>query len=167
MNYTRLYSLVPLWYNCSNVVPSFFLSDDFSDGTLIISTSGKYQLCEDIVFDPNGPQPGQVPPDDVYDPVFPSDIYDENAFGLGFFSAIAIATSNVEIDLNGYTIEQSPGHALMQRFFAVIELAGAPFIANAGPAQFVGEDDSLRAASNVRIVGPGTIGRSSHHGEFS
>lgn len=94
-------------------------------------------------------------------------MYDEEAFGLGFFSAIAVTTSNVEIDLNGHTIEQSKGHALFQRFFAIIELASAPFIKNAGPAQFVGDDDTFEPASNVMITGPGTIGRSSHHGKSS
>lgn len=91
-------------------------------------------------------------------------MYDENSFGLGFFAAIAIATDNVDIYLDGYTLEQSKGHALMQRFYANIELNNSPFIANVGPARFVGEGDTFRAASNVRILGPGTLGRSSHHG---
>lgn len=46
----------------------------------------------------------------------------------------------------------------------MIELADSPFIQGAGPAQFVGESNQLNAASNVQILGPGTIGRSSHHG---
>ena len=52
----------------------------------------------------------------------------------------------------------------MQRFYSNIELASAPFIAGTGPAQFVGEGDEFHAASNVRIIGPGTLGRASHHG---
>lgn len=85
---------------------------------------------------------------------------------MGFFSALAIAASNVELDLNGYTIEQSQEHALLQRFFSVIELADSPFIDSAGPAEFIGDNPltAFRAASDVTITGPGTIGLSSHHG---
>lgn len=119
-------------------------------------------MCEDIVFDPNGPS-GDVPDEDAYDPVFPGD-YSKNSFGLGFFAAIAIASPNVELRLNSHSIEQSRGHALFQRYFAVIELANSPFIKGAGPAQFVGEGEECISASDVKILGPGVIGRSSHHG---
>ena len=140
-----------------------FLLDDFSSGTLIIDKPGVYALCEDIVFDPNAPPSGSLPSDDAYDPDF--SIYDKNAFGLGFFAAICIAASDVTLYLNGKTLEQSEGHALFQRFYANIELADSPFIKGAGPAQFVG-GSSLQPASNVKILGPGTLGRSSHHGMF-
>jgi hypothetical protein len=136
--------------------------DDFQNGTKIITVPGKYKLCEDIVFHPNGPLPGQLPEDGAFVPDY--DTYDENAFGLGFFAAICVATSGVEIHLNDFTIEQSAGHALFQRFFAVIELADSPFIRDVGPAQFVADEKPFRAASDVKIIGPGTIGRSSHHG---
>jgi len=139
---------------------------DFDKGTVIIMTPGTYKLCEDIVFNPNAPPPGELPHEGAFDPSFPGE-YDENAFGLGFFSAIAIASSDVTLDLNGYTIEQHPAHALWQRFFAVIELADAPFIQSTGPAQFVKEGNEISAASNIKITGPGTIGLSSHHGENS
>lgn len=62
-------------------------------------------------------------------------------------------------------MEQSVGHALFQRFFALIELNSSPFSPGVGPAQFVGDGDTFAAASNVRILGPGTLGRSSHHGK--
>ena len=137
---------------------------NFDQGTLIINTPGVYKLCEDISFGPNAPTPGQVPSADAFDPIFDG-TYDERAFGLGFFAAIAIASNDVDLYLNEHTIEQSSGHALMQRFFAVIELADSPFIGGVGPADFVG-DSTLGVASNVRIMGPGTIGRSSHHGEL-
>ena len=53
----------------------------------------------------------------------------------------------------------------MQRFFAVIELASSPFISAKGPAQFVSNNGAaFKAANNVKIFGPGVIGRSSHHG---
>ena len=55
----------------------------------------------------------------------------------------------------------------MQRYFAFIELASSPFISTAGPAQFVGEGEVFAPASHVQILGPGTNGRSSHHGKYS
>ena len=86
--------------------------------------------------------------------------YDPRAFGLGFFAAIVIQADNVILDLNGHTIEQSAEHALLQRFFAVIETADQPFIPEQGPAHF---GPALKAAKNVMIKN-GTIGRSAHHG---
>ena len=135
---------------------------DFETGTLIITTPGVYKLCEDITFNPNAPAPGDLPGEDAFDPIYSGE-YEENEYGLGFFSAISIATSDVTIHLNDFKIEQSAGHALMQRFFAIIELASSPFLPAVGPAQFV--TDSFEPASNVKILGPGVIGRSSHHGK--
>ncbi|MFK7916205.1 MAG: hypothetical protein AB8B93_19995, partial [Pseudomonadales bacterium] len=62
--------------------------------------------------------------------------YDPAAYGLGFFAAIAITAKNVTLDLGGHRIEQSAEHALLQRFFSVIELANAPFVPRQGPASF-------------------------------
>ena len=86
--------------------------------------------------------------------------YDPAAYGVGFFAAIAIQADNVVLDLNGFTLDQSAEHALLQRFFSVVELADQPFIPNQGPASFGTE---LEAAENVTIKN-GTLGRSSHHG---
>lgn len=146
--------------------PTYYLlyTDDFIMGTKIISTPGVYKLCGDITFDPNAPLFGETPSENAFDPTF--ETYAKNEFGLGFFAALAIACDDVTLYLNGYTIEQSAGHALMQRFFAVIELANSPFIPGAGPAQFVSNGGAAyAAANNVNIYGPGTIGRSSHHGK--
>ncbi|GFH61566.1 hypothetical protein CTEN210_18042 [Chaetoceros tenuissimus] len=134
-------------------------NEDFELGTLIIDEPGKYKLCEDIVFDPI--QDKALPVTEMYLPDF--NVYNENAYGMGFFAAIAISASNVEIYLNNHSIEQSASHALMQRFFAIIELANSPFLQSVGPAQFVGEN-GFQAASNILIQGPGKIGRSAHHG---
>ena len=86
--------------------------------------------------------------------------YNPAAYGIGFFAAIAITSDDVTLDLNGFALEQSAEHALLQRFFAVIELANQPFIPNQGPHAFGAE---LQAATGVTIRN-GTIGRSSHHG---
>jgi hypothetical protein len=129
--------------------------------------SGVYGLCEDVSFCPNAPLSDGIVDDDAFDPIFPSDIYDEHAYALGFFAAIAIAVSDVTIHLNGYTIDQCEGHALMQRFFSIIELAAEPFISNAGPHMFVGPNETFVCGNNVNILGPGIMGRSSHHGKFA
>ena len=136
---------------------------DVAEGTLIIDTPGVYSLCEDITFNPNPPL-DTVSPADAFNPIKYGGLYDENSFGLGFFAAIAITADDVTLFLNGHTLEQSKGHALMQRFYANIELNSSPFIPKTGPAQFVGEGDEFRAPSNIQILGPGTLGRSSHHG---
>jgi hypothetical protein len=135
---------------------------NFDRGTYVISEPGTYKLCEDISFKPNAPPDGAPIPDDIFDPDFSTGEYSPNAFGLGFFAAIVIETSNVTLNLNGFTLEQSREHALMQRFFALIELASAPFIRSAGPAMFVGDNEPFKPASNIVIKG-GICGRSSHH----
>jgi hypothetical protein len=86
--------------------------------------------------------------------------YDPAAYGIGFFAAIAITADDVVLDLNGHRIEQSAEHALLQRFFAVVELSDQPFIPSQGPFNF-GID--LDGAQRVTIKN-GVIGRSSHHG---
>ena len=86
--------------------------------------------------------------------------YDPAAYGVGFFAAISVTADNVVLDLNGHTIEQSAEHALLQRFFAVIELADQPFLPSQGPSDFGGGLDSANEVS----IRNGTIGRSAHHG---
>ncbi len=98
---------------------------------------------------------------DDFTPGGPTDPrYDPAGFGLGFFAAIVIQAEGVVLDLAGHTIEQSAEHALLQRFFAVIELAEQPFIPNQGPADF---GDEIVSAKNL-VIKNGVIGRSSHHG---
>lgn len=98
---------------------------------------------------------------DAFTPGGPLDArYDPAAYGVGFFAAIAISADDVILDLNGHTIEQSAEHALLQRFFAVIELADQPFVPNQGPSGF---GDEIDPAKNVTILN-GTLGLSAHHG---
>ena len=141
---------------------------DFDHGTYIISTPGDYILGEDISFNPHpvgSPGPDGFTPLQAYNAglPFPQQLgqdYDPAAFGIGFFAAIAIEAKGVTLDLNGYTLEQSPEHALLQRFYANIELADQPFIPAQGPSDF---GDGIKSANEVKIIN-GTIGRSSHHG---
>ena len=55
-------------------------------------------------------------------------IYDPAAFGVGFFAAIAVAGQNITLDLNGCNLEQTPEFALLQRFYANVEIGRQPFI---------------------------------------
>eukprot|EP01023_Acetabularia_acetabulum_P003244 TRINITY_DN11370_c0_g1_i2.p1 TRINITY_DN11370_c0_g1~~TRINITY_DN11370_c0_g1_i2.p1 ORF type:complete len:674 (+),score=120.30 TRINITY_DN11370_c0_g1_i2:165-2024(+) len=145
-------------------LPQFSLSQsDFEQGTKIIDASGVYTLSGNIVFDPNSADAlgvdfysaGDVQPQQ-FSPAGP---YDPRAYGIGFFAAIAIATDDVIIDLNGFTIEQSVEHALNMRFYTHIELATSPFIQGQGPHDF----GSMRAAKNLCIKN-GVLGLSSHGG---
>lgn len=142
----------------------FLHQSDFDSGTYIIDKPGVYVLAEDISFNPNHaamlgteayfasfPLPEQFAPSGVYNP---------RAYGLGFFAAITIQAKNVVLDLNGHTLEQSKEHALLQRFYANIELADQPFVVSQGPAHF---GSTIESAENV-LIKNGTIGRSSHHG---
>ena len=131
---------------------------DFAEGTLRIVASGVYKLAENVTFNPN-------PSDDSMPKVSQASEYPPKAYVLGFFAAITVETSDVVIDLNGKTIEQSPLHALQQRFFSIIELADQPFAPNGaggsqGPANFGGTIDP---ASRV-VIRNGMMGRSSHFG---
>lgn len=139
---------------------------DFADGSLIITQPGSYRLCEDIIFNANPPSVLGTSPAEAFDPNLGAK-YDENTFGLGFFAAIVIASDGVDLYLDGHTLQQSEAHALMQRFFALVELSSSPFIRGAGPAQFVGDDDDFYTSQNVGIYGPGVLGRSAHHGTSS
>ena len=62
--------------------------------------------------------------------------------------------------INGKTLQQSPAHALQQRFFALIEAGSAPFPVGIGPGNF---GASFKAASEL-LVKNGALGLSSHHG---
>jgi hypothetical protein len=92
-----------------------------------------------------------------------SDLYPtgkHGAYHLGFFAAITIETSDVVLDLNGYSITHSKRHSLLQRFFSIIELANSPFIPKQGPHKFT---DAIKSASHCLIMN-GSLLNSSHHG---
>ena len=152
--------------SCSkDVSQSVFLQQkDFDEGTYIISQPGRYVLAENITFNPNPRSAGgfNKPRPDQFTSASPPGKYDRRAYALGFFAAIAITAGEVDVDLNGFTIEQSVEHALMQRFYAAIELANAPFHYDQGPHNFTSQA-TLQSASNTRIHN-GYLGRSSHHG---
>ena len=144
--------------NIINTSPQINLrQSDFNHGTLRITQPGYYVLSENIVFNPASLFPTQQQIDSGLYP-----IGTDGPYHLGFFGAIAVETSNVVIDLNGRSITQSVEHNLLQRFFAVVELANSPFIPGQGPHSFI-DTFGWRPASNTLIMNGGLL-NSSHHG---
>jgi hypothetical protein len=155
-------------------------ASDFASGTLRIMQPCKLKLKQDVQFNPNrgtfltDPQTGAKTLDPArtmdWFPLASQTEYQSAdvrlAYSLGFFAAIAIEAEGVILDLNNYTISQHAEHALMQQFYASVELSDQPFPVNSGPANF-GSD--LRRAKKTWIKN-GTLGYSSHqslHGNDS
>lgn len=151
---------IPTTYPCTILRQS-----DFDYGTYLIQEPGCFRLAEDIRFNPNSrttlagaacPTCHNWPQLQQFRPAGP---YDPRAFGIGFFAAIAISASNVYLDLNGHTLQQSAEHALAQRFYANIELASTPFFHGQGPFDF-----GIGSAARHVLIENGRLGRASHHG---
>lgn len=126
---------------------------DFAQGTYRITKPGYYILNENIEFNPLHQFPLKTQSD-----LYPTGKH--GAYHLGFFAAITIETSDVVLDLNGYSITHSKRHSLLQRFFSIIELANSPFIPKQGPHKFT---DAINSASHCLIMN-GSLLNSSHHG---
>merc|ERR1719242_1463836 len=149
---------------------------DFVEGTYRIVHPGTYILIEDIVFDFNAP-PTELQQDEDWSPneFIDGDIWwwprkdqeDEypgastyfNPYTLGFFAGISVETSDVVIDLNGFSLRMSDAFYLQQRFFSLIELANRPFAPGKGAANWGWIE---KYASNV-LIQNGDLGLSSHH----
>jgi hypothetical protein len=140
----------------------------FDAGTFIIDQPGSsYKLCDDIIFCPhNNIDVASATDEEIaqaFDPIEQGrPEYNNNEYALGFFAAVAVQADDVTFSLNGHSIAQCREHALMQRFFAVFELASAPFDDNIGPHDFV--STTFKPANNFKLTGPGVVGLSSHHG---
>ena len=133
----------------------------------------RYCLTENISFNPN-PRVfggnGMPWPDQLSDAVpgpgndgYPTGKYDSRAYQLGFFAAIQVTAAGddagVDIDLQGFKLEQSAEHALAQRFFALIELASAPFHYDHGPHNFTTDVQLKSAEKVVELAQPGSRAR--------
>ena len=127
---------------------------DFDAGTYRITKPGTYRLGEHIKFEPN-PRNRGMPTDEQRT----SGLYQAKAYLLGFFAAITIETTNVVLDLGGYTIEQTLLHQRQQRFYAHIELSSTPFPHKAGPF----DAGVPKPACDNIIIRNGELGRSAHH----
>jgi len=90
------------------------------------------------------------------------DIFDVEQTGndlFGFSAGIKILTTNVILDLNGFTIVQSPQDFCVQRFFSIIQLNNSPFVMGAGP---IPESYKSLITAERCIIRNGTLGLSSH-----
>jgi hypothetical protein len=145
-----------------NRLPRIALSmSDFKYGTYLIERSGYYYLTEDIVFIPNKYYRSKGGRDFLPTPEQRKGKYSHSSFILGFYSAININTSNVIIDLNGYSISQHKLYCLQQRFFQVIQLNNSPFIFGQGPSGTFAKDGFIKT-ENI-VIKNGTIGLTSHY----
>ena len=137
-------------------------ASDFAAGSVLLDQDDQtYVLMEDVAFNPNARATGgdgAPRPEQFKSAGGP---YDDRAFQLGFFAAVVVTGHNVTLDLNGHTLEQSEEHALLMRFFAIVELASAPFIATQGPHDFA--TGPLVTPVTARVHN-GVLGRSAHHG---
>lgn len=126
---------------------------DFAHGTLIVRTSCLLLLAEDIQFGPNPIHDFTIrrPQQDAKYPL-------HSGFQLGFFAAIAITGQRIVLDGQHHSLAQHPMHAILQRFYAHIELASSAFIVGEGPVQF---GTSIESARDIIICNT-RFGRSSH-----
>lgn len=127
---------------------------DFADGTYRIRTPGRYEVVEDISFEPS--------------PLFPPKNTSLLSFGgptvLGFFSAITIETSNVLLDLRGHTIAGSTRFNHIQNPFSIITLGDQPFARGFGSPQFALQKHTPAPVTNHVSILNGTLGFANHMG---
>jgi len=171
-------------YITSNIKSKVFLTNNhFKNGTVIIdpqyylitNESGvstkvvgatkniEFILQENITFNPNSVASLTPTPNEIARGARVSTLhynfYPQDAYGLGFFCAISIYSSNIILNLNGFEIKQSSEHALQQRFYSNIELASIPFLPSQGPHTF---GSKIKYADRC-IIKDGVLGRSAHH----
>eukprot|EP01084_Bolivina_argentea_P273991 466851_1 len=165
--------------DCANNV-HYLTQNDFLYGTYRIRECGEYIFTQDIVCNFNAPStkdhessdfsPNSITEDRLYwyptheqaETEYPGLYSYEGSYSLGFFAGITIESDDVIINLNGFTFEMDRSFYLQQRFFSLIELATKPFLPHQGASTWGLTD--VYYARKVEIMGPGCIGRSSHHG---
>jgi hypothetical protein len=117
----------------------------FKDGPFYITKSGYYYFTENIVIN-------------FYNT---KEKFWEHQINnnFGFTAGIIIKTSDVEIDMCGFSIKQSIQDFCLQRFFALIQLNDMPFIIGKGPILEI--RDKLVTPKNI-IIKNGKFGLTSH-----
>jgi len=150
--------------------------EDFDHGAIYLTRPGTYRLASDIRFFPTSMRPSetrrpcetgpQLSPEDLAAFVarYPSELTPMLRMGLalGFFAAIVVMADDVIVDLNKFEIAMAPEYAVLQRFFAIIELASSPFVPMQGPFD-ASTSTIFRAPRRVKVHN-GILGLSSHHG---
>ena len=83
----------------------------------------------------------------------------ESPFHLGWFGAIVVAAPRVTLRLNGKTLAMHPSFRTRQRFFSLVSLDLTPFPPE---AEVMGFTTEPVRPTDVAILGPGTLGLTSH-----
>ena len=78
---------------------------------------------------------------------------------FGFPAGIKICAKYVTLDLNGFTLYQSPPDFCVQRFFALIQLNNSPFSINHGP---IPEARCKLESASYCVIKNGQLGLSAH-----
>jgi len=148
--------------NSSNALATYLYAADFDAGTYRITKPGRYELFQDVVFEPTGPEVN-----DMFLPETHSKKYPQySGYFLGFFAAITVEADNVEIDCQGHAIKMSERFHKHQRFFSVITLGNRPFVAGHELPQFfsnITAPEPFRSPKNV-LIQDCVLGLSSNHG---
>jgi hypothetical protein len=146
-------------FNNNNPYSTIYLSQSsFATGTVRITCPGYYVLLEDIAFHPNPTNDFKPTQEQILSGQYPKG---PGAYNLDFFAALTVESEDVFIDMRGHTIQQSYEHFIMQRFYANIELASAPFIGAQGPSPGI---SAGHASANRCAIVNGHLSLSSHHG---
>jgi len=120
-------------------------NNSFKNGPLYITESGCYHFTENIVIDFYNTKEK-----------FWAHQKDNN---FGFTAGIIIKVCDVEIDMCGYSIEQSIQDFCLQRFFALIQFNDMPFIIGKGP--ILEKREKIITPNNL-VIKNGKFGLTSH-----
>jgi hypothetical protein len=134
---------------------------DYDRGTYLMNKNNvRYECQEHITIHPN-PDNDFLPTAEQLDEN--SGIYDAQAFQLGFPTGNLVTGRNIQVDLNGFTMQYSREFALQQRFGSLFQLGATPFGDQDGPVDFV-KGNVFRGKVVGFTLRNGTLGLCSHHG---
>eukprot|EP00485_Elphidium_margaritaceum_P003450 CAMPEP_0202695526 /NCGR_PEP_ID=MMETSP1385-20130828/9105_1 /ASSEMBLY_ACC=CAM_ASM_000861 /TAXON_ID=933848 /ORGANISM="Elphidium margaritaceum" /LENGTH=769 /DNA_ID=CAMNT_0049351571 /DNA_START=127 /DNA_END=2436 /DNA_ORIENTATION=- len=162
---------------------------NFDDGTYRILESGIYCIGENIVFNPRQPEDLSSPNGNMWN-WFPGNAADDTVnypgtllnldpgslggskdkingpFAGGFWAVITVETVDVEIDLQGYSIEFHPYFYTQQRFGTIIEVQNTPYAEDSKRSNGIWLWGPQDVVNNIWIHN-GDLGLSPHHGIHS
>lgn len=134
----------------------YLYASDFSEGLVVLQRPGRYVLRESVVYNPKRMRQSLEEILELH-----AEVPHAGApHILGDFAAVVMYGRNIELDLNGHVLMQSPLHHLQQRFFALVELGDWPFLPGQGPADF--GRPVLKGCTNVKVHN-GSMGLTAHY----
>lgn len=117
---------------------------------IYLEANQSYRLTNDIVVD--------------FDPMVPSkeDIEKDPFLRYGFFAALIMCESDIDLNLSGFTISMSPRLQMQLRFFSLIEFNNSPFPLRDGlPLCDQNQSCDWKRGRNLRVRN-GKLGSVSH-----